>query len=379
MKAGSSSGVKCLMAPRNVVVRFVKAALGAAAAISGRSSASILSAGPTHWPAQRSAMVPEPLFTILKMDVIGFGALGAQLCQAFITALARPGGSCQPIPKTVTCFTTWHLNTKRVTTPKLPLPAPRHAQNRSALLPASAENRAPGGIDHLHRHQAVAGHAVLPREETKAAAQRVAGDSDRRARAAGNAELERSHCLVHLSERGAAADRDGALAPIHPDRVEEARIDDEAVAQRQGFIRMAPASHRERHAPGARPADDRAYPGLRLGQHDRLRRFERAQVVGLAQLVVVAVAGRDDPRRGRIEARLQIGQRKARLCLGASHHGWGEHHSARKAPFTGAGREPQNSLNEPSSLHLRSPETIVSAPACASGRALIEEHLRLGC
>ena len=106
MNAGSSGGVKCRMAPRNVVVRFVKLVLGAAAISNGRSSASILSAGPVHWPAQRSAMVPAPLLPILRMEVICFGALGAQLCQAFITALPRPVGSCQPTPKTVTCFTT---------------------------------------------------------------------------------------------------------------------------------------------------------------------------------------------------------------------------------------------------------------------------------
>src|SRR2546429_3135175 len=105
MKAGASSGVKCLTAPRNVVARFVKLSLGVAIAKRGCSSASILSPEPTHWPAQRRATRPELFLTTLRMDVSSFGALGAQLCQAFITALARRDVSCQPTPKTVTRLT----------------------------------------------------------------------------------------------------------------------------------------------------------------------------------------------------------------------------------------------------------------------------------
>src|SRR5581483_40455 len=68
-----------------------------------------------------------------RFDQRASGACGAQDCQAEITFAACDHGQDR---KNRTMFPTWRVpKVNEVTTPKLPPPPPRQAQNRSAFWP----------------------------------------------------------------------------------------------------------------------------------------------------------------------------------------------------------------------------------------------------
>ena len=76
----------------------------------------------------RNAMRPSPLGPTFMIEVMSFGAFGAQPCQASKTWAARDRGSVQDTPKTTARATGTAPIENCVTTPKLPPPPPRQAQ-----------------------------------------------------------------------------------------------------------------------------------------------------------------------------------------------------------------------------------------------------------
>jgi hypothetical protein len=104
------------------------------------------------------------------------GASGAHACQAWTTAAAAAGG--QTRWKTVVAGAVTVRNTREVTTPKWPPPAPRSAAEQRLVMMRVAFDDATVRQDDLRPEQVVAGQAVLPAKDPEPTAEREAGNSD---------------------------------------------------------------------------------------------------------------------------------------------------------------------------------------------------------
>ena len=118
-----------------------------------------------------------------------------------------------------TLVAAWGAGTARktsvVTTPKLPAPAPRSAQNRSWSWWSSQPEDAAVGEHDLGPDEVVGGDAVLPSEDPEAAAQGQPRHPDRRAGAAGDRQVVVLQGLVDLAQPRACAHRGHALGDRH--------------------------------------------------------------------------------------------------------------------------------------------------------------------
>lgn len=85
-----------------------------------------------------------PPFSRWQEDQISSGCVGPHSCQAFSTAAALDHGH---VTYAVTPWGAgWVLKRSSVTTPKLPLPAPRRAQKRSLFVVAFAISCLPSAV-----------------------------------------------------------------------------------------------------------------------------------------------------------------------------------------------------------------------------------------
>lgn len=87
--------------------------------------------------------MPLP-FSRWSEDQISSGWLGPHSCQAFTTAAAFAQGHVMYAD--TACGAAWVLKRSSVTTPKLPLPAPRRAQKRSLFSLAFATTCLPSAV-----------------------------------------------------------------------------------------------------------------------------------------------------------------------------------------------------------------------------------------
>ena len=99
-----------------------------------------------------------------KLAASSSGAAGAQLCQASTTAAARACG--QGRWKTVAVGAGTVLNTRDVTTPKLPPPAPRSAQNRSPWWFSPHPAMRTVREDHLRPEEVIRSQPVLAAQDS---------------------------------------------------------------------------------------------------------------------------------------------------------------------------------------------------------------------
>jgi hypothetical protein len=83
----------------------------------------------------------SPVAVSFRLAYSSSGARGAHRCQASMMAAARPGGHTRWTLVTAGAGTV--PNNSEVTTPKLPAPAPRSAQNRSSSWVASQSRTRP--------------------------------------------------------------------------------------------------------------------------------------------------------------------------------------------------------------------------------------------
>lgn len=88
--------------------------------------------------------VPPTVFATCRDDQISSGCVGPHSCQAFSTAAAFRHG--QAMYAATACGAGWVRKWSSVTMPKLPLPAPRRAQNRSLFVVAFAVSSRPSAV-----------------------------------------------------------------------------------------------------------------------------------------------------------------------------------------------------------------------------------------
>lgn len=88
--------------------------------------------------------VPPAAFSKWHEDQISSGWSGPHSCQALRTAAALDHG--QDMYAETPCGAGWVLKRSSVTTPKLPLPAPRRAQKRSLFSVALAVSCFPAAV-----------------------------------------------------------------------------------------------------------------------------------------------------------------------------------------------------------------------------------------
>src|ERR1700722_3139398 len=108
-------------------------------------------------------------------------------------------------------------------------------------------------IDYVDGQHVVAGKTIGPGEIAVAAAENVAGHADRGAAAAGKCQTASRNGFVDLAERGAGAYRCGLCRLVDRDRIEQARVDDDARALRKPLVGGPTAAQRERQIVAATP------------------------------------------------------------------------------------------------------------------------------
>ena len=187
-----------------------------------------------------------------------------------------------------------------MTIPKLPLPAPRSAHSRSALFVLVDDDRlGPVGArrdDDLGRQQVVRGHAEGAGEQSEAAAEGGADETDG-SFGAGRRRDSRPCRVGHgfqLVEPGADGRR--ARRRVDRRRLHLADVDhDPVVDVGPALEAVAAAAHPNRDVVLPRPGQ-RVDDVLRLlGEHDHCRIVGEEQVPAGARRRVVGVAGTDDP------------------------------------------------------------------------------------
>src|SRR5262249_18139476 len=108
-------------------------------------------------------------------------------------------------------------------------------------------------VHRLDRDEVVGGETHMAREQAETAAQRIAGDADRRAAAGREGQAFAREATVDGPDRLAGANAHRRGARIDADVVERPRVDDEPARLREALERVAARAHGEGHAIGASP------------------------------------------------------------------------------------------------------------------------------
>src|SRR5687767_9770576 len=124
--------------------------------------------------------------------------------------------------------TGWSLNSKRVTTPKLPLP-PRRAQKRSGFSVALARTTWLAAVTTSADSRLSMVHSIFAAQPAESAAQCQAGDAGGGVDADGRGEGVGLGGGVEVGERGAALDRDAARSGVDPRGLHLRKVDDDTV------------------------------------------------------------------------------------------------------------------------------------------------------
>ena len=139
----------------------------------------------------------------------------------------------------------WSLNSKEVTTPKLP-PPPRNAQKRSGCSVSLARTQLAVGRDDVGRDEIVDRQSELAGGPAEAAAERQAGDAGRRVDAGRCREAELLRLPVEIRQRRAGLDAGGPREPDRRGPTSSAKDRSEpAVADRVAGDVVAAAAHRD--------------------------------------------------------------------------------------------------------------------------------------
>src|SRR6266540_484921 len=232
-----------------------------------------------------------PVAVTFKLAASSSGPVGAHDCHASMTATACEGGQARW--KFVTLGAGTVRKTSDVTTPKLPAPAPRSAQNRVLVVGFVALDRAAVRQDDLRSGQVVGGHPVPPAEDPEPAAERQAGHPDRRTGAGGDRQVMLLQGLVHLAQPCAGTDPRQATRNRH--RAHRRDVDDDPSGRGVPGEGVPSASHRVRQAVTACERDRCGDVVGTRAQRDGLGpNIVEPCVERLGQLLVGRRAGEDD-------------------------------------------------------------------------------------
>jgi hypothetical protein len=149
------------------------------------------------------------------------------------------------------------------------------------------------GQNDLRAEELIAGKAVLVAEDPDAAAEREAGNPDRRPATSCDRELLGSERLVHVPEPCTRADRRDTTG--HRNGPHRRDVDHDAARERTADKAVPTAPDRGLEAEAARDRDRRGGVGRLAAQHDRLR----ASHLGDRQEAVVEPGNRG-PAQGRV-------------------------------------------------------------------------------
>ena len=208
--------------------------------------------------------------TRLRLAVTSSGASDAQSCHPATTSTAAASGQCSS--KRVARGSATVANTREVTTPNCPPPAPRSAQNNSGSRSRSQSTTRPSASTTWALSRASQVSPLTSSQEAEPAAEGEAGDPDRGATAGRHGAAGSVQPVVDLCQACTRAD---PRAPVGADGdgVEAAQVEDQTRGRRSAGEAMAAAAgydvraavpregKRARHIPGGGAADhsDRAH------------------------------------------------------------------------------------------------------------------------
>jgi hypothetical protein len=201
----------------------------------------------TSTPGGRS---PSPAVN-RKVASSSSGPSGAQACHAWTTAAAAAGGQVRW--KMVAAGAGRVRNTREVTTPKCPPPAPRPEQLPVVVLVAVDD--ATVGQDDPCPEQVVAGQAVLAAEDPQPPAEGEAGDPDRGTTAGGDGQAMGGQRVVELAEPHAGTDGRHLARDRH--RAHGRDVENDPFGRGPAGDRVPTAPDRRRQAQPARDGEGR--------------------------------------------------------------------------------------------------------------------------
>ena len=295
-----------------------------------------------------------------RFDQSSSGACGAHDCQAEITRAACDHG--QDRKNRTISPAGWVRKVNEVTTPKLPPPPPRQAQNRSELLARAAGPDLAVGRDDLQGLHVVAGQPVGAGHHPDAAAEREAGDADRRAGPAGHRAAVRRQAAVEVDQPGAGPDGRGAPADVHPGH--PGHVDDQAAGRGPARVAVPAAAggHRDAVLADEGQAGRHVVRVAAVGDAGRVQlveaRVEQPLGHGVARLA------RADQRPGQVMA-------EGRPVGGGGRSAWpgGRRSRAGRPPSPGRARRRLAAASRRAVLALRlQDESSPAPPAAAANR-----------